>query len=89
MKLVYSNIQNHGVNGYLKEMAANFTFRTGNKERKLFAYGRNLWFPRYSQICYHVMLCYHMFTLIFAKRAQSKQQNTECSPGATTCTFCM
>ena len=29
-----------------------------------------------------------MFTLIFAKRAQSKQQNTECSPVATTCTFC-
>ena len=66
-------------------MAANFAFRTGNKKRKLFAYGRNLWFSRYSRIFYHVMPCYHMFTLIFAKRAQSKQQNTECSPVATTC----
>ena len=77
-----------GVNGYVMKMAANFAFQTGNKKRKLFAYGRNLWFPHYSRICYHVMPCYYMFTLIFAKRAQSKQQNTECSPVATTCRFC-
>ena len=63
-ELVYSNIQNHGVNGYLKKMAANFGFQTGSQKRKLFAYRRNL-FPSYSQICYHVMLCYNMFTLIF------------------------
>ena len=62
MKLVYSNVQNHGVNGYLKKMAANFAYRTCSKQCKLFAYGRNLWFPRYSQICYHVMLCYHNIT---------------------------
>ena len=39
-----------------------------------------------TTVKYVFMLCY-MFTLIFAKRAPSKQQNTECLPVATTCTF--
>ena len=40
-----------------------------------------------ATVKYVIMSCYHIFTLIFVKRAQSKQQNTGCSPVATTCTY--
>ena len=61
MKLVYSNIQNHGVNGDLKKMAANFAFQTGSKRRKLFAYRRNLLFP--ATVKYVILLCYVIICL--------------------------
>ena len=54
------------------KMAANFAFRTGNKKRKLFAYGRNLWFPRYSRICYHVYAMLSYVYTDFCKKGSVK-----------------